>query len=216
MHSYAHLDSWDQYDQNCTNVFLTIFPGTLPQNIPVPDYAYSDVSISGNFSLEEALSGLNGTIGSPEPISPPRSISTPANTSTLASTGTPTNRNTTPSGSNNAGAIAGGVVGGVILAFLFGVFAILYRKRRQRISARNRPAAALDMQFAMPTPYPISGGPSTPGRLYDPNDPATYPASNLHSPVLTTSSPSSYTTTFGESGQVKKYPRYPTSEVPEL
>ncbi|PFH52185.1 hypothetical protein AMATHDRAFT_57539 [Amanita thiersii Skay4041] len=164
--------SWTRYDTQCRNVTVTTFPRSLPPGVGVPHYAYLDVSVSGNFSLDDALNA--GGVESTAPV--------PSSTSTSTSG--------THSGSNKAGAIAGGVVGGVVGAALLGGLALWwfwYRKRRSSAS-QSRLAPVLNMQSTTPTPYPIPISP--PPKLYDPHDPTTYPtAHDMQTPVPIAPSP---------------------------
>ncbi|KAG9040907.1 hypothetical protein FS837_012962 [Tulasnella sp. UAMH 9824] len=115
---------------------------------------------------------------------------------TSASSATPSQTSAAPTGSSksNAGPIAGGVVGGIVLLALIGVLVWwLIRRRQNRQNeqtgyyttgdgqmgeASNLPAAVdygTSYPTSSPTVYSGSGGsPDTP-KLYNPDDPSTFP-----------------------------------------
>ncbi|KAM6502617.1 hypothetical protein JOM56_002594 [Amanita muscaria] len=45
---------WNNYTQNCSTVYLTIFPSPIPSGTKVPHWAYLNVSIDGEFDPTEA------------------------------------------------------------------------------------------------------------------------------------------------------------------
>ncbi|KAF9486488.1 hypothetical protein BDN70DRAFT_870044 [Pholiota conissans] len=177
----AEISTWSFYDQNCSSVFLTVFQPPIPAGFAVPHYAYIDPTANGmdtfNPQIAQADNGVEST-------APPQATSTGT-----SSTGSPTTGSSTttvpPSEKkkSNPGAIAGGVVGGVVgLAIIAGLAAwfILRRRRQQKL-----PPAPFDEKLMVaPNQYSMSTGnaptiSSIPApKLYDPNDPSTFPGNN--------------------------------------
>ncbi|KAF8163453.1 hypothetical protein B0H34DRAFT_795165 [Crassisporium funariophilum] len=162
---------WSTYKTNCTTVYAQIFPQPIPTGVRVPHYAYLDVETADTFNLTVAQNA-GGTDST--------AIPSPTGTSGGSTPGA------TKGGSKvNAGAIAGGVVGGIVgLAVIAGLVFWLLRRRRQTSS----PSSAQDHVLPSQTPmsYAGTGGTYAPTsmtpKIYDPNDPTTYP-SNDHSPA---------------------------------
>ncbi|KAI0250831.1 hypothetical protein BJV78DRAFT_1282904 [Lactifluus subvellereus] len=136
----------------------------------------------------------------PTPTTPSPTPTTPSPTSTTHSP-TPTTPSPTPthSSSSNVGATAGGVIGGVAAIAVAGL-AILFWLRRKRSQGSStafvvdgapqplmgevRPPGSDDGTY-VPSSMPET--PATPRKLYDPNDPTTFPgfqgAGQLHTEV---------------------------------
>ncbi|TFK30079.1 hypothetical protein FA15DRAFT_663423 [Coprinopsis marcescibilis] len=166
--------TWTDYNDNCTAVNLQQFPAQIPTGVSVPQWAYLDVSVDDTFdvSLAQAARGPEATGG--------------------------TSPNLPGGGSGgsqvNAGAIAGGVIGGVAGLALIGllIFFILRQKKKNKTPPSAQYAASQPESTSIPpyTPPPMSYGntgdgstyPSAnPAKVYDPNDPSTWP-SNSFSP----------------------------------
>ncbi|KAF5330578.1 hypothetical protein D9619_005902 [Psilocybe cf. subviscida] len=168
---------WDRYKSNCTTVYSQVFAQPLPAGVGVPNYAYLDVEASGTFNVTAA-----STAGGPE------STRLPSATGSSRPTGTGGKK-------SNTGAIAGGVVGGVVaLLAIAGLVSWLLRRRR----ANKVPASSYDPNLLVgpsePSPQthntsptlvstPETGYPTTHitgsslgQKVYDPNDPTTFPA----------------------------------------
>jgi len=183
--------AYSEWIYNCTSAALAS-PGTFPEPIPagtrVPKWAYVDSSAADSWNQTEAAAigdtpEVTGTASIvPTTILASHSTVTPSATSSSSSI--PTSH----SSSSNAGAIAGGVVGGLIGAAVIaaGVAWFVIRRRRARApSAAYMSGQGGDM--GEPVPYPLTV--ETP-RVYDPEDPSTFPTTYPHSP----SSPTIYTT----------------------
>ncbi|KIL68694.1 hypothetical protein M378DRAFT_822990 [Amanita muscaria Koide BX008] len=56
----ANWMRWNNYTQNCSTVYLTIFPSPIPSGTKVPHWAYLNVSIDGEFDPTEAAAGGRG------------------------------------------------------------------------------------------------------------------------------------------------------------
>ncbi|KAG8956515.1 hypothetical protein FRC00_004826 [Tulasnella sp. 408] len=117
-------------------------------------------------------------------------------TSTTAAQVTQTEAPSVGSGKSNAGPIAGGVVGGIAILALIGALVYLLMRRRrkeaqapsptayyppggQQMGEANDYPAAVDYGASYPpsSPTVFSGSSATPNppKLYDPNDPSTFP-----------------------------------------
>jgi len=146
---------WNMWSSNCSNVYVDIFPSRIPQGVVVPAWAYLDVIPSNQFNVTAAQADTNApesTGPAPTTLSPTSTLSTgPAISSTTSSTSpaaastSPAAASTAPPSGSNAGAIAGGVVGGVIFLGLIAGAIVLFLTRSRRT----------DM-----APYTINGAPS--------------------------------------------------------
>ncbi|KAH9483714.1 hypothetical protein JR316_0003190 [Psilocybe cubensis] len=172
----ANFLKWSTYKTNCTVVYSQVFAQPIPSGVNVPHYAYLDVETADTFnpSLAQAAGG-------------PESTSVPQSTSATSATSGPTPTNIQPPTENsgkksNAGAIAGGVVGGLVgIALLAGlVYLLLRRKKRQSPpSSVHEPVMASQGPLSSQNPMSLTGSsyPSTPApKVYDPNDPSTFPS----------------------------------------
>jgi hypothetical protein len=159
---------WKNYTQNCSTIYLTFFKDALP--VVVPHYAYLDVSINNTFDVSAAM-----TAGGP--------ASSPVPQATSATTAKATATNTSVAGTSkelNVGAIVGGVIGGmVVIVFVVGIIVFMMRRRKQPVTT---PSTTTYAQYSSPqmsgvdTNYNSTGPTMTPGRIYDPNDPSTFPS----------------------------------------
>jgi hypothetical protein len=185
---------WSLYVTNCSTVYLTTYNHDLPVGVKVPAYAYLNVSISGTFNATLAYS-VTGTESSRPPSSNTQSP-TQSSTSTSTSTAVAASATNTP-------AIIGGAVGGVIglglIATLI-IFLVLRSKRKSHQSvdynSTLQQQQTPNMAFTPNTTTSLlhstmSPPPGSPGMLYNPNDPSTYPVNdpNMYSPQRQQSPP---------------------------
>ncbi|KIK08218.1 hypothetical protein K443DRAFT_672712 [Laccaria amethystina LaAM-08-1] len=209
---------WSAYDPNCTTVYISVFPQPIPPATLVPHYAYLNVQTSDTFnvSLAEAAGGAESspvaTLASTTP--------TGTGTTTKSSAISPTKTGSAAKSGPNVGAIAGGVIGGVILLALIAGY-IFWLIRRNN---RNKAPPASQMYYGPDTassPPPMSfGGTSTYSgmptpKVYDPSDPSTYPSQTAppttYTPPLHTNIAPNYT---GNTVVASPGPHY--TGVPEL
>jgi len=170
---------WSAFNKNCTEVYPQLFVGNIPSKTAVPHWAYQNVTVGDGFNVTLAQMQLNA----------------PESTANPKATGT-----TLPSGltgasspkKSNAGAIAGGVVGGVVLLSLVCLTAFWFlRQRRKRAAPSTLMHTPMGYHPGEITPF--SSAIQTP-KLYDPADPSTFPTSTssamyssgrVHSPAYT-------------------------------
>ncbi|KAF9013968.1 hypothetical protein BDQ17DRAFT_1404376 [Cyathus striatus] len=165
---------WTKYKTNCSTIYSTVFPGSLPPGTLVPNYAYDNVSAQGTFNVTIAQFDSSG----------------PESSGAASSTSSPTPTPSTGSGKkSNAGAIAGGVIGGVVfIALIAGLIIWLLRRRHNN---RIAPSQAYGAGQMAPVSFNTTGSylpPSTP-KLYNPSDPSTFPSSFSTPPNNSQSSP---------------------------
>jgi len=169
----TYLD-WSIYDQNCTDVYDQIFIDPIPSTIVVPHYAYLDVVTDNTFNVNAAMNA-----GGPESSPGPQATSS----TTAKATATATATNTSVPGTSkklNIGAIVGGAVGGVaVVVLIVGLIVFLIRRRKQTVTT---PSTTTFAPYASPqmSGADMSHSPTVPtmasGRVYDPNDPSTFPS----------------------------------------
>ncbi|KAJ3509632.1 hypothetical protein NLJ89_g5121 [Agrocybe chaxingu] len=195
--------NWTTWSQNCPLVSLGSFPRPIPDGTEVPVWALiNPVATNNTFDPVAAVQVLNGfplpTPSSVSPLPPPVTTSRTSSTDTLgASTFTPSATSvpqTSEGGSrSNAGAIAGGVVGGLVFLAIVGLLMLWWFMRKRRNAVQKDltfDSRALVAGSAMsqqttgsppdgPSPVPFSQS------LYDTSDMHTYPGSPLTSAVYT-------------------------------
>ncbi|KAI0250841.1 hypothetical protein BJV78DRAFT_1154793 [Lactifluus subvellereus] len=209
--------TWSLYSYNCTKTMPVSsgFPAlVLTQKLPpvsltlfLPEHVCPNgLSLMSQFVAQfsssphspELTPGMlippsNASSTSPTPTPTPSTTPSPTPTTPSPTPTTPSPTPTTPSptpthrSSSNAGATAGGVIGGVAAIAVAGlaIFFWLRRKRSHAPSAASvadgapqslvgevRPPGSDDGTHG---PSSMPGTPATPMKLYDPNDPTTFP-----------------------------------------
>jgi len=185
---------WATWNTNCTRSYVDQFPVTIPAGTAIPAWAYMDVPEGlWNATAADAFKAINDTEFTASTASATSSSSlTPSSTSSV----TPTQSTTpvtvvAPSSSSkktNVGAIAGGIIGGLAVVVLAAIAFVLWLRHRR--AQRRPPSAAfrattplvttpympdtVEKQFLPDTaPSPLSA--TSAGRLYNPDDPTTFP-----------------------------------------
>ncbi|KAF8523438.1 hypothetical protein BU17DRAFT_85723 [Hysterangium stoloniferum] len=196
------VGQWSGWISNCIpgDISVASFPLSIPTTVTVPAWAYMDVSKTGVFDANAAeLTANAGT--SPDSSAGPVPTSTatpPSSTGPASASSSPSSTPFVTSHHNNAGPIAGGVVGGLLaISLLIGGF-LYFRHRR----SPNRNARGDRVEEYIVT-HPFDGGDNSvanggggeksqlgvrevilPGfsykrvpapKLYDPDDPSTFP-----------------------------------------
>ncbi|THH28014.1 hypothetical protein EUX98_g6170 [Antrodiella citrinella] len=197
---------WSTWNQNCTAaIYESVYPEPIPSGTAVPAWAFLDVTVSDNFNASAAQ--LNEETN-PAESSASSVAALPTNSPTVGGP-LPTHAAAASHSGSPVGAIVGGVVGGVVgLAILAAIGIFFWRRRGRSSAARTSAASNIDMtggeypavsQVYTPIPvFPASPPPVaeyvSPGRIYDPNDPSTFPTGmdeSLHSTQQILYSPSS-------------------------
>ncbi|KAK0200488.1 hypothetical protein DFS33DRAFT_161810 [Desarmillaria ectypa] len=193
---------WNEWDVNCTTTYQT-YPDNIPAGTTVPHYAYLSLLPNGTFDF---LSAITDTGSEATHVASSSASSTGGSTSRLAPTlGTsapaPSSGPSSGGSSSNTGAIVGGVVGGVVgLALIAGLIFFLVRRhpRRPAPAATTGPGP---IGGDIPPPVPsfvgqnLSGStyaPATYDKVYDPNDPSTFPTTHNVVPYGQQQAPGGY------------------------
>jgi len=157
--------SWPFYSQQCNQKYLMRYPGPVPSNTSVPDWAYLNVTATNDtFNLSAASSLAAGTT----PTDSSTSTLLTSSASTLSSTPTAsTSTSTTPELTSNStsdasqtGAIAGGTVGGLVVGLLVALW-LHMRHRRSRLVAHTSPQVnergimSVRRSLTEPSSYPV-------------------------------------------------------------
>jgi len=182
---------WSTYTNNCSQVFLTTYPNTVPNTTRVPHWAYLNVSNNDTFNVAAASS-----VGGPETTHPPIPSSTGSSAHSSHS-------------SSRVGVIAGSTVGGSLgLALISALLFSLYRRRRSRSSRIKSRLNAADGPGVLATPQSStwnlgpSASQSEPQKVYDSPDFATFPP-ELGSMA---NSPLTYSNSVTSQGKTYYYP----------
>ncbi|CAL1716282.1 unnamed protein product [Somion occarium] len=207
---------WSTWTANCQNgTFPSVYPRDISPGTSVPAWAYLDVVQLDNFNITaaQALAASNppeSSAGSSATSTTPTSASTARPSPTSGDANQDSNASSGSGKKTNVGAIAGGVIAGVVgLALIAGAIWWFLRRRR---NSRGRMAPSSGFDFngnpvgmhydekeqallssttphlgttplyapqPVPTPPPMS-------KIYDPNDPSTFPSASPEASLSTT------------------------------
>ncbi|KAI0366415.1 hypothetical protein BV20DRAFT_655195 [Pilatotrama ljubarskyi] len=168
---------WYVTSENCTARYLASYPDDIPPGTSVPAWAYDrEIQASGHLDINTAHEiakisepdrTISGSYDGPEPTSTGGFTPIPHDESFDDSDDSP-----------STGVIVGAAVGGSVGATLAVAAVVLFLRRRSRRRRQYMPAVAHDS----PNISPTQGMPSvekTSGesvvKLYNPDDPSTYP-----------------------------------------
>ncbi|KAF8333002.1 hypothetical protein F5887DRAFT_995123 [Amanita rubescens] len=180
--------SWSNYTQHCNQTWLMQYPETIQNDTSIPHWAYLDVSIDNGFNVTAAASASGPDSTAPPPATSTLSTSTPMSASASTSTSSSASASASTSTSNSSyssktsiGAVAGGIVGGIVGMGLIValVFWVHMRHKSQRVVQAS---ARMSVQEILPSPLPDVNPPPMqsvhplPYKLYNPNDPSTFPS----------------------------------------
>ncbi|KAF9024759.1 hypothetical protein BDZ89DRAFT_1068865 [Hymenopellis radicata] len=156
----GNIAPFSAWSENCAASYST-FPGPIPAGTAVPYYAYIPLLSNGTFDVDSAVNAVGPeATGSSQP------------TSSSASASIPT---ASPSSAPSTGA----VVGGLALIGVGAIFVFYLLKKRKKTDASKESEPIMDVWTEPSAPlftgssYPVFSAP----RVYDPNDPSTYPLS---------------------------------------
>nr|VWO95554.1 Lid2 complex component lid2 [Ganoderma boninense] len=183
---------WFLYSQNCSTIYIQKYPEDIPSGTAIPAWAYLDVRINSTFdpaaAKAVALQNLPESSAPPAPSTTQTSesgASTPISpnattTDGAAASGTsPATGDTARSGSekkSNAGPIAGGIIGGVTGFVLVGLavsYVVRRRARRNTVAGSTLEHTDYGIEVQSWEKSPVT--PASTHKLYDPNDPTTFP-----------------------------------------
>ncbi|KAJ3862387.1 hypothetical protein EV359DRAFT_15884, partial [Lentinula novae-zelandiae] len=124
--------SWQNWSQNCPIIELSVFPVPLPPTTDVPLWAYMNISTAHATLSQPTSTSDNASSSSPSSQTSSLFIST--STTVLSSTTTTVNPTSSVSSAspNHAGAIAGGVVGGLTLLVALALVLLWFCVKRKR------------------------------------------------------------------------------------
>ncbi|KAH9169208.1 hypothetical protein EDB89DRAFT_2231404 [Lactarius sanguifluus] len=170
--------AWSNYSSNCPNgPFPLPFPNSVPLGTRVPQWALVDHTLEDNWNATK--------VGIDTPEIAPGSFAVSGSTSPTPSPPSRGHFSSPSVNGPNTGTIVGGVVGGVAALATIGALLFYFLRKRQR----SRVLSAVANDGAPPMsqePPPLSAGdesdetyvpkqPVAPLKLYDPNDPRTFP-----------------------------------------
>ncbi|KAH9971461.1 hypothetical protein BJV74DRAFT_865871 [Russula compacta] len=191
--------SWSNYSANCTKTLPpSTFPSPVPAGTRIPKWALLDVTAQNNWNANDSFVAGDspelgpGAVVGPSGVSTAASVigtATPSSLSHAGASPSPTSGSDSSSNgsssSSNVGAIAGGVAGGIAAVAIAGVAVFFFLRRGRRQAPSTPLTAQQQMEQVQHLPPPSDDGtfapPSAPGtplapmRLYDPNDPTTFP-----------------------------------------
>ncbi|KIJ06369.1 hypothetical protein PAXINDRAFT_20436 [Paxillus involutus ATCC 200175] len=215
--------AWSSWDLNCTTFYPSVFPVDIPNGTAIPAWAYQDVVTSDLFNVTLAETTGDNPESTATHVQSTGSAVTSTSAVSASLTGSPSvtvtpTSTSSSSSSSNTGAIAGGVVGGVVaLAAIVGVISYLaLKKKRSRVAPSAQfadPAAAASYNQSMHTNPFTPPSTETQQRLYDPSDPSTFPTS-LFSPTILTTPSHNYQSSLSYPGQTGRPGGY--SGAPEV
>ncbi|KAH7913750.1 hypothetical protein BJ138DRAFT_1124146 [Hygrophoropsis aurantiaca] len=176
--------TWDYWTLNCSgSTSNQQYPRPLPSGTAVPAWAYLALT-NGTWDSTAAQQDISAPESSASVVQSSTASSAPSGSASVPSQ--PNNSN--QKSSSNTGAIAGGVVGGVVgLALISAIILFILRR-----NSRNSSGQMADSGHAPYQDYKYSSpayGHADPNqtRLYNPDDPTTFPGSPEPSVVYTTS-----------------------------
>ncbi|THU82048.1 hypothetical protein K435DRAFT_844507 [Dendrothele bispora CBS 962.96] len=240
---------WGVYSSNCTSTFEGMPPTVpIPAGLAIPHWAFTPVLSNGSVNVPAIIADnspdVTGTASATTQSASQTGPSSPVTpTSFLPSPSQSPDNSSGGGGGTNAGAIAGGVVGGIAgLIILAGLAFFLHRylnKKKVADGAESGNARPLTSVSPPGWVSPEQGstlrsmshyrgdsyGSDTAPKLYNPDDPSTFPPP-VHSTIVRAVSPGQptinssfsafpHTTTPSEYGEWSPYNR-PTSTAPEI
>ncbi|KAH7908771.1 hypothetical protein BJ138DRAFT_1115562 [Hygrophoropsis aurantiaca] len=168
------LESWSQWTSACPagQILLQQWPSTVPSNTEIPLWAY--LATSGG-QWDSVDSKTNATaVTAAESSSSVAAASKTSSAAAASQTGSTSSKKS----SSDTGAIAGGVVGGVVAVAIIGFLGVYFWRRRSRPAVN--PLAPRISAYSTDygdKPYSVPDSQPTFTKLYDPNDPSTFPRS---------------------------------------
>lgn len=181
------VDVWDNWSKNCTTTYST-FPNSIPDGSAIPHWAYLPLNNgTWDFASAETDNGAEATFTGTHSVSASASSTRTSSAHSASGSSSGSNGGSSSGGKSHAGAIAGGVIGGIALIALIGLGFFLWRRNKNKKVKSTPEASFLGPNMTgttynahegfAPAPYDqhstMSG--AGPAKLYDPNDPSTFP-----------------------------------------
>ncbi|KAF8339226.1 hypothetical protein F5887DRAFT_475351 [Amanita rubescens] len=134
--------TWPVYSQNCSQTYLMEYPGPIPSNTSVPTWAFLNVTATNdNFDPAKASS----LAVAPSPTSSASTSSAATSSTSTSSTSTSTSH-PTPN-TSKVGAIAGGTIGGFVIALL--VLTLLFYLHKRHNGTTPAPVPLTERSISM-------------------------------------------------------------------
>ncbi|KAL1946690.1 hypothetical protein VTO73DRAFT_14794 [Trametes versicolor] len=211
------IPEWSTFSFNCTAPTISGYSENIPPNTAVPAWAYLDVRGLDTFDPTSAQDVAQEDLPESTALSsagPTSSlVGRPSTSGSASATGSPNgnnggNNDASSKKSTNIAPIVGGAVGGVVGLIAINL-AIFFWLRHRRNAARDAPMGPVDLttgedkQYsdkstglqiddhgvpAMEYKQPVSPLASASHKVYDPDDPSTFP-DNFVAPYLAESPP---------------------------
>jgi len=186
----GQIYSWTAWIAACTSVYVSQYPGTIPQGTAIPHWAFFNVTSSVNQTYDQSTMMLAGR--DPEELPPPATTLSTGSTSlssssTRSSTPLPiptSNSSNNTNGGTNVAAVVGGVVGSVVPLTILAVVAFFYTRHRRQQKAQPQMLNPDGLDPYKQRPHSMAtAAPFTP---YNPSDPSTFPPQSPQSSVTYT------------------------------
>lgn len=189
---------WSDWTEDCSTSYNGVYPHTIPEGTTIPAWAFG--SISGD-QWDPTIARAAQQANPQESLAPG---ATPISTGSSSTSSSPTSSSTAPpSPSNttfpstkkksNVGAIVGGTVGGILGAIALAIVGFFVRRGHQKsisTSTAELPFSNVNndeksVSTGVPTvpsspDHLMATNQQPPMKLYDPNDPSTFPTATLN------------------------------------
>jgi len=177
------IDQWSVWDANCASIYVSQYPGVIPVGTAVPHWAYLNVTLANIWSATDSETATDNPESSGAPI-PTATVSGSSSTSpgshttgnAAGASGSVGSNSSGSKSSSNAGAIAGGVVGGLAaLGIIAGLVTWFLVRKRRNAAASGQNVVAPNYEYTPAAPYSPTPHSEPQMKLYNPNDPSSFP-----------------------------------------
>ncbi|EIW75913.1 hypothetical protein CONPUDRAFT_169153 [Coniophora puteana RWD-64-598 SS2] len=175
----ASYISWQDWITACPVVYKQTFPSQIPSNTAVPQWAFLDVTTTGNWNATAAQAAGDLPENSATSLPSATTSSNPDATMNLSPSSTfQVSPDPTPVSHRglSVGAIAGIAIGGAAVLTALATAFFIWNRRRAG-SRQGVAPSSVDVSHTVSPWYSSDSDPRTPLKYYDPNDPTTFPPS---------------------------------------